>query len=336
MTTSNQAWPSWPVYGLVDDIVPFMLRCAADQERFALATVVKVVGSSPRRVGSEMLITARGEVYGYVSGGCIEAAVAEEARQCLDDGLPRMLVYGEGSPHIDIQLTCGGRIEVFVRCVEAGSQWLSCLASGRAGRYPVEVDTNLRTGAMVVAGEEWAPSMGYRCRYAPPTRLVLIGGDPVTLATAMLANHMGMEVVLWRHHGPAELPHQISVSTYLAGSLHEGLGSLKIDEFTAVYCLTHDLDLDVLALEQALPSPAFCVGVLGSRSKREARAQVLQARGVSRLSLSRLRSPAGIAIEAKTPHEIALSILAEVVSLSRSEVRCAIDHEASEPMRLAV
>lgn len=336
MATSAPAWPSWPVYGLVDDIAPFMLRCAAAQEPFALATLVKVVGSSPRRVGSELLITSRGEVYGYVSGGCVEAAVAEEAIQCLKDQVPRMLIYGKGSPYIDIQLTCGGRIEVFVRLVEPGSQWLSRLAAARAGRYAVDVFTHLRTGAMAMAGDNWPSKLAYRCRYAPPTKLVLVGGDPVTLATAMLATHMGMEVVLWRHQGPADPPQQIQGATYIAGPLQEGLGALRVDEFTAVYCLTHDLHLDVLVLEEALPSAAFCVGVLGSRSKREARIQALEARGVDRRSLARLRSPAGISIDAQTPHEIALSILAEVVSLSRSETYHAIDDEASEPIRVAV
>lgn len=335
MVTSALAWPSWPVYGLVYDIVPFMLQCAAAQEPFALATLVKVVGSSPRQVGSELLITSRGEVYGYVSGGCVEAAVAEEAMRCLEDGVPRMLVYGKGSPYMDIQLTCGGRIEVFVRRVEPESQWLARLAAARAGRYPVDVFTNLRTGAMAVEGENWPSNLGYRGRYIPPTRLVLIGGDPVTLATAMLATHMGMEVVLWRHQGPVDPPQQVQVTTYLAGPLQEDLGALKIDEFTAVYCLTHDLALDVLVLQQALPSAAFCVGVLGSRSKREARIQALEARGVSQLSLARLRSPAGIAINARTPHEIALSILAEVISLARSH-NYDIDDVTSAPIRVAI
>ncbi|WAC64031.1 XdhC family protein [Pseudoxanthomonas sp. SL93] len=237
---------------------------------------------------------------------------------------------------MDIQLTCGGRIEVFVRLVEPGSRWLACLAAARAGRHAVDVFTHLDTGAMAVGGDSWPSNLVHRCRYAPPIRLVLIGGDPITLAAALLAGHMGMEVVLWRHQGPADPPPQVPVTSYLAGSLQEGLDALKIDEFTAVYCLTHDLDLDVLVLQQALPSAAFCVGVLGSRSKREARIQALEARGVNRLSLTRLRSPAGLALGAKTSREIALSILAEVVLLSRRHNINLVGEVASEPILVAI
>jgi len=335
MTLPAQPWPTWPVYGLVDDVVPIMLQCSAANEAFALATLVKVIGSSPRAIGSELLVSSRGEVYGYVSGGCVEAALAQEASECLFDHVPRMLVYGKGSPFVDIQLTCGGSIEILVRIVKPGAAWLHLLKAARSARDSLEVTTHLHTGEMDVSPRGWPRDATFRQRYVPKTRLILVGNDPVTLATAMLASNMGMEVVLWRPNGPPDGP-PLGVKTYLASGLYEGLERLEIDEFTAIYCLTHDLDLDVSILQRALPSSAFCVGVLGSRSKREARVQALISRNVSMHAISRLRSPAGLPIDARTPHEIALSILAEVTLLSRAEAYGCVEGANLDTLRVAV
>ena len=114
-------WPAWPTYGLVDDLLPVLQTWQFQGRRIALATLVHVSGSSPRPVGSEMAINDRGEVAGYVSGGCVEAAVAAEALQVLDTGTPVTLDYGAGSPVLDVQLTCGGRIGIFVRALDDAS-----------------------------------------------------------------------------------------------------------------------------------------------------------------------------------------------------------------------
>lgn len=307
-------WPNWPFYGLENDLLQAAEACLARGERFALATLVRIEGSSPRPLGSEMLITSAGEVHGYVSGGCVEAAVAQQAMGCLADGRPRLLDYGQGSEIIDIQLTCGGRINVLVRPVDEPEWWISQLRQVRLARRPLYVSNELSSGRMQ-AVESCASADGrFVKRYEPPVRLVLVGSDPATLASAMLAGALGMEVVLWRPHGPSQPPPGLAVHAYLAAGVPEGLQMLALDAYTALYCLSHDLALDVRILQYALASEAFCVGVLGSRGKRTQRQQALRDAGVTEAQLARLNAPAGIAIGAKNPQEIALSILAQVVA----------------------
>src|ERR1700754_123626 len=95
-------WPVWPDYALVDDLLP-PLREFAHDGPVALATLVRTQGPSPRPLGSEMAVAADGRAAGYVSGGCVEAAVAGEAVIAMAEGQPRLLDYGVGSPVLDIQ-----------------------------------------------------------------------------------------------------------------------------------------------------------------------------------------------------------------------------------------
>ena len=262
-----------------------------------------------------MLVTASGQAHGYVSGGCVEAAVAEQALACLHDGMPRLLHYGQGSPYIDIQLTCGGSIHVLVRRVERPKWWVSTLREARSQRRPVRIATSLITGAMrILEGNRQSDDDEFDKQYSPPTKLVLVGSDPVTLATAIIAKAVGLQVVLWRPHGPPEPPEEISVDRYFSSALRDGMDVIDLDSYTALYCLTHDMDTDVDILLAALASPAFCVGVLGSRLKQSIRLQRLAEAGATESQLSRLRSPAGVAIGATNPQEIALSIVAEVIA----------------------
>src|SRR5699024_8771984 len=111
-------WPDWPVYGLIDDLPPTLALWAEHGESVAaIATRVSIAGSPPRPFGSERAVTANGEVAGYVSGGCVQGVVAAQGRQVLESGEPQLLDYGAGSPVLDVQLTCGGRIGIFVRPV---------------------------------------------------------------------------------------------------------------------------------------------------------------------------------------------------------------------------
>ncbi len=87
-------------------------------DRVALATVVKTGGSTPRPIGAKMIVNARGEFAGSVSGGCVEGAVIEEARRVIQSGKPRLVQYGIADETAwDVGLSCGGRIEVFVEVV---------------------------------------------------------------------------------------------------------------------------------------------------------------------------------------------------------------------------
>ncbi|GBR70456.1 XdhC family protein [Gluconobacter kanchanaburiensis] len=309
--------PQWPDYGLTDDLLPALERWASAGKRAALATLVQIDGSSPRPLGSEMAICEDGDVQGYVSGGCVEAAVRTEALDSLRDGQPRMLDYGAGSPVLDIQLTCGGRIGIFVRPLPDLAAHVTTLQTARTRRHAITLITDLQTGDMKFQnGAIPTPSdPSVFCRhYLPPIRLILCGGDPVTLATLSLATSMGLETFLLRPGGPHDPPSGLPPERYIRGNLDTALTKLRLDRWTAVYSLTHDAAQDLALAAHALHSEAFCVSILGSRRKIPDRIEALQAGGISTEELTRLHLPAGLDINARSPMEIALSILAQITA----------------------
>ena len=312
------AWPAWPDYALVEDLLP-SLREFAHRGRVALATLVTVDGPSPRPLGCEMAIAADGAVAGYVSGGCVEAAVASEAATVLANGRPRLLDYGVGSEVVDIQLSCGGRIGIFVRELREPSAYVHALGVARRERHTVTALADAATGDWRIEdGVRHGNETTYAVVHRPPLRLVAVGGDPVTLAVARLAPLVGVEVVLLRPHGPGSPPPDLILAAYDARSLPIALADLALDDRTAVYSLSHDAEVDHAVAAHALQSPAFAVGVLGSRNKIGARIQRLRDQGVDEDALERLQLPAGLPIGAQTPHGIALSILAQVCQRDRA------------------
>lgn len=309
-------WPAWPVYGLVDDILPTMREWSAKHSQAALATLVSIQGSSPRPLGSEMAIAADGAVVGYVSGGCVEATVAAEAQSVLADGRPKLLDYGAGSPVLDVQLTCGGRIGILVTRIADLAQWVAQRDTARRMRHELFVDTDFASGETDAhAGTQtFGFTRGFRQHYLPPTRLMLVGSDPVTLAIGELAGAMDYEVGLIRPYGPSAPPPRITLCHYDTRPLRAALTDLPIDSCSALYSLTHDMDDDQLVLEHGLRSTAFRVGVLGSRRKADERLAQLKAEGFDENALTRLNMPAGQSIGAANPRQIALSILADVTA----------------------
>jgi xanthine dehydrogenase accessory factor len=313
-------WPDWPAYGLVDDLRPTLAHWAARGETAAIATLVSITGSSPRPLGSEMAIAASGDVAGYVSGGCVEGAVAAEARGVIETGTPVLLDYGAGSPVLDVQLTCGGRIGIFVRAIPDLAAYTERLCATRDNREALDVVIDLETGAhrfeQEAEGTEAAANgHTFRKTYLPLPRLIVIGSDPVTLALCRLAPQFGFELGLLRPYGPAAPPAGAPTFHYDTRPLARALEELPIDTSTAIYTLTHNMDDDQVVLGRALRSPAFAVGVLGSRRKIVERATLLREEaGLGDAELERLSTPAGLDIGAQNPTEIALSMLAELVA----------------------
>lgn len=318
-------WPNWPIYGLTDDVLPAIERWTRAGHRVAVATLVDIIGSSPRPPGSEMAICDTGEAVGYVSGGCVEAAVATEALAAMQTGRPRLLDYGAGSPVLDIQLTCGGRIGIFVRELADAAGYAARLRVARDRRQAIGISIDLETG-----GESWFTGAAadatrvvdghasvFVKTWLPPTRLVLVGGNPVALALARMAAPLGYEVTLLRPNGPAEPPPDTTLVRYDRRTLEQALADTPLDAWTAVYALTHHAEDDLMVLVHALPSPAFCVGVLGSRGKIHERLDRLREAGVDAQTRARLKAPAGLAIGARGPQEIALAILAQIISLQQ-------------------
>lgn len=318
MSADAADWSDWPGYALLDDLLPTLEAWAAQGRRVALATLIDVAGSAPRRAGSEMAVDDRGECAGYVSGGCVEAAVAAEALGVLRDGAPRLLDYGSGSPVLDVRLSCGGRIRILLRPIAELARHVGLLRRAREERRCLCVVTELDSGLMRYEAcephEDRLEAGAYFKCHRPPLRLVLVGADPVVLSLLQLASALGIETVLLRPHGPERVPAAFAPQRYDRRRLEVALDALALDETTAVYTLSHDVETDHQVLSRALRSPAFCVGALGSRRKAEARLARLRGEGFDAAALARLHTPAGLPIRAHTPQQIALSILGQFVA----------------------
>ncbi|QBG96603.1 XdhC family protein [Xanthomonas oryzae] len=311
---AEPAWPAWPGYALHDDLLPTLSAWHRAGQRVAMATLIDVQGSSPRPLGSEMAISADGGVVGYVSGGCVEAAVAHEALVALRDGQPRWLDYGEGSEVLDIQLSCGGRIGVLVWPLPDLGEHLARWRNARQHRHAFHVALDRASGTVrYLANAHDARAGEFLRTHRPPLRLVLVGADPALLVLVSLASQIGFEVRVLRPHGPVEPPPGLAPEHYDRRALDDALQDLRLDADTALYSLAHDAEIDLQVACRGLASHVACIGILGSRHKREGRLQALRALGYDDAALARLRLPAGWRMGRSSPHTIALGIIAEAL-----------------------
>jgi xanthine dehydrogenase accessory factor len=327
----------WPEFGLEDDVRPTLKALARAGRPAVLATLFAADGGSPRGVGTQMLF-GQGEVTGYLSGGCVEADVALHAEAVMADGEPRRLVYGQGGP-ADVRLPCGGRIEALVERIPAGDPAAGRLLELGEARVPALWVTDGRSHACLAPGEDAAhlpeplqaavrlAERGGLCgvqaepfalfrRVDPVRRLVVLGADPPAMAMAALGAQMGFQTSLVRPKGP-KTPPPLAGVRYLRSAPAEALATIGLDPFTSVAAATHDMELDEEALAAALRSDAGYVGVLGSKRRLAERLARLKALGFSEAEIGRLHAPIGLPLAGKSPWEIAVSVLGEVVQALR-------------------
>lgn len=343
--------------GLVDTSLPcdpleIAEKWLAEGRKVALATVVDTWGSAPRPAGSHLVIDADGNFQGSVSGGCVEGAVITEALDVIGSGSVRTLDFGvEDETAWKVGLSCGGRIRVHVRRLEGGQPsgypqspdgLLTLLNAERRARRPVVVATDLRDGAaQLIRREDEAPrdiceavraafetgrsrhveAAGqslFLNAYLPQPRLVVIGAVHISQALVPMARIAGFPVEIIDPRTAFATPERFPEVTLHASWPQEVFAAQPLDSRTALAALTHDPRIDDLPLQAALEAGCFYVGVLGSRKLSEQRNERLLAAGVSRDLLGRIRSPIGLNISAANPAEIAVAVLAEVISASRS------------------
>ncbi len=308
----NDPLPEWPMFGVAEDVRPAMRRAQSDGVDFVLATLMAVEGGGPRPEGTQMVF-APGILAGYFSGGCVEGDVAGHAWACLEDGRPRTLVYGEGSPWPDIRLLCGARIEIFLERVAAGDSALDDLLAAETERRPT---TYVSDGTLRACGPDAAAGRGTMVvrRYDPVPRLVVVGGDPTALAIVELGVKSGFETTLVRPKGPATPP-PIAGVAYHREAPEVALAAIGLDPWTSVAVATHDLETDRAALKAALPSNAAYVGLLGARRRLAGRLDELKLEGMPEAAMARLHAPIGLDIGGKAPFEVAVSVIGEITAL---------------------
>jgi len=305
--------PEWPLFGFADDARPALREASEAGEPLALATIVDLDGGGPRPIGTQMTIT-RQAISGFLSGGCLEGDVAAHAAAVLEDGAPRRLVYGAGSPWPDIRLLCGARIAIQLERVgpdDDATAALLALTRERAPAIWLSDGTRRAAGPASAPPEPWQGAFGKR--FDPVPRLVVLGSDPTALAIAALGAQAGCETTLVRPKGPTEPPPLAGVG-YRRDEPGEALQAIGLDPWTAVAVATHDAELDHDALIIALRSDAFYVGALGARRRLPDRQVWLRQAGIPDEAIARLHAPIGLDIGGKAPWEVAVAVLAEIIA----------------------
>jgi xanthine dehydrogenase accessory factor len=293
----------------------------AGGHRLALATVAQTWGSSPRPPGSWAVVREDGAVAGSVSGGCIEEDLIRRVRKdLLARSTPEVLTYG-GTPEEAARfgLPCGGTVQIVVEPDPALTDLQALrqrVIDGHVTARTVEVASGgvkledaARNDPLVWDGARLTTIHG------PQLRLLIIGAVQVSSYLATMAQALGYEVTVC---DPREEYH----GTWKVDGAHlttvmpdDAVTALQPDSGTAIVALTHDPKLDEMALLEALRSPAFYVGALGSRrSNASRRERLTQHFGMTAQEVDRLHGPVGLNIGSRMPPEIAVSILAEMTA----------------------
>ncbi len=351
------------------DILPDLDNWRADNnESIALATVIQTWGSSPRRAGAKMALTPDGKITGSVSGGCVEGAVFESGVEVLKSSKPQLLHFGVADETAwEVGLACGGSIDIFVKPLDI--EFFRFLRSVLVEESPAVIVTVVRapnemlgremllrddgdvTGTisneldervLQLARETLSNGTSQRLMLSesievflevilPPPTLIAVGGVHITIALMALAKTLGYRTVVVdprKAFGNAErFPH---VDQLIQAWPQDAFRQVPPNRSTAIAMLTHDPKLDDPALKIALSSPAFYVGALGSRTTQAKRRQRLLGDGLTDAQLDRLHGPIGLEIGAATPEEIAMSIMAEIVSARNNPARFNSPSQRSE------
>jgi xanthine dehydrogenase accessory factor len=288
--------------------------------RLALATVVQTWGSAPRPLGSWLVIREDGQVIGSVSGGCVEDDLIARVRsEILGQVRPQVVTYGVTKDEAArFGLPCGGTVRIVVEPrpeLAVLQELLNRIGSKRITVRELDLATGVSTlGDATRSDVVSCDDQHMRTVYGPRWRLVVVGAGQLSQYVCQFALASDYEVVVIDPREEFIEGLDVAGVDFRRGMPDDVILELRIDNHTAILALTHDPKLDDMALLEALKSPAFYVGALGSRTNTAKRRERLAMFDLSPEEIARLHGPVGLFIGADTPPEMALSILAEMTA----------------------
>lgn len=288
---------------------------AAADEPGVLAMITRVEGPSYRPVGARMAVLGDGTRVGSLSSGCIEDDISLHALEALKAGKPQTVLYGRGSPYIDIQLPCGGGLEILLLPAPDPGV-LRDVGAAMAARKAVTLGADPESGVLVLAdaGETGWRDGWFHARIEPEIRFLVFGRGPEATTFAGLVQSAGFpNVLLSPDHETLGFAAANGCGTqHMTGP--EFPTGLPVDDRTAVVLFFHDHEWEPPILEGALRTGAFYIGAQGSRRARDARHMELEAMGVGPDAMARLKGPIGLVPSARDARTLAVSVLAEVLA----------------------
>jgi len=287
-----------------------------DGRRVVMATIIKTWGSAPRPIGALTAIRDDGMVVGSVSGGCIEDDMIDLVKKGeLARDKPATTRYGVTAEEAKrVGLPCGGTLELVLEPLTRESALDELLA--RVERHElVKRRLDMKTGHVMLEPAQYTDQLAFdgaalTTVHGPRWRLLIIGAGQLSVYLAQMAQALDYQVTIC---DPRE---EYSQGWNVAGTeFKRGMPDDVVTESSAVVTLTHDPKLDDMALLEALKSPAFYVGAIGSRKNNDARRRRLAEFDLSSEEIARLHGPVGLKLGSKTPPEIAIAILAEMTAI---------------------
>ena len=334
------------------DIIRHWLKT---DKNIALARVIKTWGSSPRPIGSVMLVNDEGKMAGSVSGGCVEGSVVKNSQQVLDGDNSLKIAYGVSDEEAwSVGLSCGGSIQVFVERIDfnespvwekllqnmednVSSILISSLEDGGNSKTLIsnskevigdDISDELISAAHQAYDERTHKAISIDGRdyfiqlFPRKAQLLIIGAAHITVDLVSLGNQFGFETIVIDPRGyfTQNTTFPNPPSQLLESYPSEVLGDFDLDAYTFAAILSHDPKIDDNALEILLPSKTAYIGALGSKKTHQKRTNRLLEKGLSQELIDKISAPIGLNINARTAKEIALAIMAQIIAAQNAHL----------------
>lgn len=328
------------------DIVSSIRKLTKEGQKLAIARVVNTWRSSPRPIGSALIVTGSGEMIGSVSGGCVEMAVVKKALRVLENGQPELARFGVSDEDAwEVGLSCGGQLDVLIQPFpealwkemdemiknDEGFVWVTdvrqdrqCLVKATGETVGDKLEKSLLNeleDAYSQGESKLSDEAGFFIHVFPQKPLMLlIGSAHITVELTELAQIFGFQTLLIdpRNTFATSTRFKIKPDSVFVEWPQEVLSNVKLDKNTYAVILSHDPKIDDEALKILLPSKVRYIGALGSKKTHSKRIERLKEYGFSEAAIDLIHAPIGIDIGSKLPREIALSVMAEIIRVKNS------------------
>jgi xanthine dehydrogenase accessory factor len=287
----------------------------ADGKRVVLATLVDTEGPSPRDEGAMFAVSSEHDLAGAISGGCVESTIVDIADAIFDGGPARRVSMGpdddfDGGP------TCGGTLHIVVRELDAATFQDFVATQERGESFALALGVDAPHAIRVLHDADALSGCDERTfvlQYGPPPKMYVIGAVDVARPLLTYAKTLGFSVTIVDPRAPFAVPSRFPGAEVLVAWPDEVLERATVEERDAIVSLAHDPKFDVPGISAALRTRAGYIGAMGSRGTTARRNAALRERGFSDADLARLHAPIGLDLGSRSPEEIALAIVAEIV-----------------------
>ena len=311
----------------LDDVLTPLSTWLKEKRKVAIATVISTWGSAPRPVGGQMAIDVNGEIIGSVSGGCVEGAVISEGIKSIKDRKTRVKDYGiSNNLAWEVGLACGGELKILIQPLNIEDSIVNSMVAHIKNRQLIKLEVDCITGERLINNSLTNETSYYNkltnqfIHVVPPhPRLFIIGAVHIAQALVSLAKIANYDITLIDPREHFATKKRFPDCKIINEWPDMALANIKLDKASHIVTLTHDPKIDDPALITALKHDVGYIGSLGSKKTHYKRCERLLSLGLKEDEISRIHAPVGLNIMAKTPAEIAISILAELTNYRRTK-----------------